>query len=334
MITKKTYIGMTAAFGLLLTGCGSAGGSSADAESAENYLEDVCNGKVDVYVGYTAGGSTDSWTRQLAESLSDKTGADFRVTNVPGAGGSLAYNKVINAKKDGCTIGNFNMPSGLAYLWPESPVKYSKDDFDVIAATGYVANGIAVVKDSELKSVQELIDTAKADPGKLTAASDGPRSDDAIAYAQLKDSAGIEFNEVVLDGGADKVSGLLGGHVDFFGGGISTFLPQVRSGQVRVLCVYAEKPSKFLPDTPTCKSEGVDVLSDNRWSLVTTAGIPEERRQYLEDVVLEIAEDESYQEANEKIGITTEPMTSKELSKEWERQEKVYTEIISNLEKS
>jgi len=324
---------------LLVAGCGGAtantkgsGGSTSPGskEAAATYFKD-CHNTIQMIIGYTAGGATDIWARLLADAMSKTTGAKFQVVNAPGAGGSIGINKVVHAKKDGCTIGNINLPSGLQYLFPNSSVKYTKADMAFIGETGYSPNAIVVAKDSPYKTLKDLIADAKARPGKVNAASDGGASDDAVAYIRLQDATGIKINQVVLNGSADKVTSLLGGQIDFFGGSITGVLPQIRNAQIRALCVYADKSSSFVPAVPTCKSQGADVMSDNRWSLMAPVGIPEERRQILEDAMMKVAAQADYKPANDKVGVEVVPLTGKELSAEWDKQAEVYKKVTSRL---
>jgi len=324
---------------LLVAGCGGAtantkgsGGATSPGskEAAATYFKD-CHNTIQIIVGQTAGGATDMWARLLADAMSKSAGVKFQVVNVPGAGGSIGINKVTSAKKDGCTLGTVNLPSSLQYLFPNSKVQYTKADFALIGDTGYSPNTIVVAKDSPYKTLKDLIADAKARPGKVNAASDGPGSDDAVAYIRLQDATGMKINQVVLNGSADKVTSLLGGQIDFFGGSVTGVMAQIRNAQFRALCVYADKASVFIPDVPTCKSQGADVLSDIRWGLFTAVGVPAERVQILEDLTMKVAAQADYKAANEKLSIEVSPLTSKELSAEWDRQAEVYKKVTSKM---
>jgi len=288
-----------------------------------------CRNNISVVIGYGAGGATDLWARLLASALEKETGAKFNVSNTPGAGGSLGINKVISAKRNACTIGNFNLPSGLQYLRPTSTVTYNKESMALLARTGYSANVLVVNANSSIRSTKDLIDAAKA--RRLNAGSDGPGSDDAIAYFDIQDKAKITFNEVVTDGSAAKVQALLNNQIDFFVGSITGVLPQVKNNQFRALCVLSDSKSSFLPDTPTCASEGLNVISANSWSMVVTNGVNERRRQAIENLILKISASADYRTANENIGVEVRPLTSDQLSEEWLRQASLYKSIINKL---
>ena len=296
----------------------------------ESWLKD-CNNTISVVIGYGAGGATDIWARLLANSIQTATGAKVNVTNLPGAGGSLGISKVTSAKRNGCTIGNVNLPSALQYLRPSSSVTYNKETINFIATTGFSSNALIVNADSKYKTVKDLIDAAKASPGKINAGSDGPGSDDAIAYYDVETKAGIKLNQVVLDGSAAKVTALLSNQIDFFGGSVTGVLPQLTNKQFRALCVYTDSAVKFIPDVPTCTSAGLAVLSTNLWSFMMAQGVDEKRRQAIEDLVLKIAATPAYIAANDKLGIETKVYTSDALSEEWTRQAVLYKGILSKI---
>jgi len=294
------------------------------------WLKD-CNNTISVIIGYGAGGATDIWVRNKASYIQTLTGAKVNVTNLPGAGGSLGITKVTSAKRNGCTIGNVNLPSALQYLRPTSSVTYNKESINFIATSGFSSNALIVNATSAYKTVADLIAAAKAAPGKINAGSDGPGSDDAIAYYDVETKAVIKLNQVVLDGSAAKVTALLSNQIDFFGGSVTGVLPQLTNKQFRALCVYTDKAVKFIPDVPTCASQGLNVLSANYWSLMMAQGVDEKRRQAIEDLMLKIAADPAYIASADKLGVETRVLTSDQLSEEWTRQAVLYKGILAKI---
>jgi tripartite-type tricarboxylate transporter receptor subunit TctC len=267
----------------------------------------------------------------LAKYIETETGAKVNVTNTPGAGGSLGINKVMSSKRNACTMGNVNLPSALQYLRPTSSVTYSKESLNLIATTGFSANVIVVHADSKYNTVKDLVDDMKANAGRIKAGSDGPGSDDAIAYYDLGQKTGTTFTQVVTDGSAAKVAALLSKQVDFFGGSITGVKANIDNKQFKALCVFSDVKSKFLPTTPTCKEAGYDVISTNMWSLFTSQGVLESRRQAIEDMLLKIAANTTYIADNDKLAIEVRPFTSDALSEEWTRQAVLYKSIISKI---
>lgn len=288
--------------------------------------------RIQMQVGLSAGGTTDTWARILAENLSQRTDARFQVVNMPGAGGMLAINDVLNSPEDTSKVANVNLPSALKYLYPNSEATYTRDDFEPVGCTGYTPNVLVVRSDSPYTTLEDLVTEAETRPGEVNAAADGALSDDTVAYATFEEAANIDVNVVVVDGSAQKVTALLGGQVDFFTGGLTGVQAQVDSGDFRILAVLAEQPSPFLEGVPTAVEQGVELLSDSYFCYAFAAGAPEEAVSGLESLLREISDDPAYQEANAAVGMETRFLSSDEMLAEWERQEEIVSAVVETLQ--
>jgi tripartite-type tricarboxylate transporter receptor subunit TctC len=319
---------------LSLTACGggetATQGGSGSGDQAASYPEQ--GDRIQMLIGLSAGGTTDTWARILAEALSEQTGARFQVVNMPGAGGQLAINEVLSAPEDTSQVANVNLPSALKYLYPNSQATYTREDFAPAGCTGYTPNVLVVRADSPYQSLQDLVEEAKSRPGKLNAAADGALSDDTVAYANFEEAAGVDVNVVVVDGSAEKVTALLGEQVDFFTGGLTGVRAQVESGDFRVLAVLAEEPSPFLEGVPTAIEQGVELLSDSYFCFAFAQRAPEEARAGLEEAMREVSQDPAYEEANAEVGMEVRFLSGDEMAQEWARQEDVVREVIENLQ--
>lgn len=318
---------------LVLSACGGSGGNGSQAGGdAEQESYPAAGERIEFLVPFSAGGTTDTWARILAQSLEGKTDARFLVVNKPGAGGQLAANDLLDEPEDTTTIANLNMPSGLKYLYPNSEATYKKDDFALVGCTGYTPNVLVVHADSPYQSLQDLIDEAKGSPGRLNAAADGALSDDTVAYANLENDTGTDFNIVVVDGAAEKVTSLLGKQVDFFIGGITGVQAQLDSGDFRPLAIMSNERSTFLEDVPTAAEEGVDVTSDAHFCLTMAAGVPEEARVSLENHLREVSEDPEYQKANSDVGMQVRFLDGDGFSELWDQQEEIVKKVIDAID--
>lgn len=322
------------ALSLALAACGggeaTTGAASGGEEQAPAYPEQ--GDRVQMLVGLSAGGTTDTWARILAEALSGQTGARFQVVNMPGAGGQLAINKVLSSPEDTSQVANVNLPSALKYLYPNAEATYTREDFAPVGCTGYTPNVLVVRADSPYQSLQDLVEAAKERPGQLNAAADGALSDDTIAYANFEEAAGVNVNVVVVDGSAEKVTALLGEQVDFFTGGLTGVQAQVESGDFRVLAVLAEEPSPFLEGVPTAAEQGVELFSDSYFCFAFAEGAPEEARAGLEQAMRQVSQDPAYEQANADVGMQVRFLSGEEMAEEWASQEDVVREVIENLQ--
>jgi tripartite-type tricarboxylate transporter receptor subunit TctC len=139
----------------------------------------------------------------------------------------------------------------------------------------YVPNVIAVRADSPWKTMKDFVEAARAKPESITIADPGALTVPHLMVMQLENAAGVKFASVHFGGGALSVAALLGGHVNAIGGATADALQHVRSGAWRVLGVAADKPADNMPEVPTMKAQGYDVLAASWSAIVAPAGTPQ-----------------------------------------------------------
>jgi tripartite-type tricarboxylate transporter receptor subunit TctC len=229
---------------------------------------------VRIIVGFPAGGATDTMARLVAQGAQGRLGQNVIVENQGGAGGTIGARLAAMAEPDGYTLlMTANSTFGTA------PLLY-KLDYDpmkafVPVATVAVDRQIMVSTPAlPVKSVQELVQFAKANPGKLnygSAIGIGPH----FVMELFKIKAGINIVHVPYRGGAPMISDLLGGQIQLTINGKSVLLPHVQVGKLRALAVTAAKPWPDLPDVPSLVELGyLDAPFDSQFGLVAPAGTP------------------------------------------------------------
>lgn len=223
-----------------------------------------------------------------------------------------------SAPHDGCTIGNANIPSQLQYLYPEVEAGYAKEDFAFAGAFGVGPQALAVAADSPYQTLDDLIKAGK-EKGGLTAVVDAPKGSDANINAQFAKAAGVPVRQVVVDGSSEKVTAMLSGQVDFSDGGLGGLLPSVQSGQLRLLTVWSPERSDSVPDVPTAKEQGIDVVQETIFGLMMPADVPDAARQKLEDTLKATTENPEFQSQMKDLGIPVAFMTGAEFSDAWDQ---------------
>ncbi|MFH1034661.1 MAG: tripartite tricarboxylate transporter substrate binding protein [Pseudomonadota bacterium] len=215
---------------------------------------------ITLIVPWAAGGSTDTCMRVLAENAKKFLGQPVVVENKPGGGGTVGpATMVATAKPDGYTLsqipmGVFRLPHTIKTTW--DPLK----DFSwIIQLTGYTY-GIVVKKDAPWKTLRELLDYAKANPGKVTYATPGVGVMQHVTMEKLAKKEGIKWIHVPQKGGIEVISATMGGHV-MVGAETSGWAPQVESGDLRLLAIWTEERSKNWPEVPTLKELGYDIVA-------------------------------------------------------------------------
>ncbi len=213
---------------------------------------------VTIVVPYVAGGSTDVMGRILAQRLNEKLGQPFVVENKSGASGNIGATTVARSKADGYTILlATNSQAALNKLLYRSLAYDPTGDFTPVALIADIPQLVVVRSDLGVNSLQELIDYAKKNPGKLSFGSTGIGSQGHLAGALLARSAGIEMLHVPYRGSAPIVSDLLGGRLDLAFDALPTYLPLLGEGKIRPVAITSRERSAQLPDVPTVIEGGI-----------------------------------------------------------------------------
>ena len=301
---------------------------SAGTASAEtNYYPDRA---VKIEVGYAAGGPLDVVARLIGDKLAQIWGKTVVVENVSGASGNIAADRVAKAVSDGYTLllaSNVNIAVNpkLYKNMPFDPVK----DLVPITQVAYSPNILVVPNDLPVKSVQELVTYAKANPGKVSFASAGVGTTQHLAGELFKTIAKVDIQHVPYRGATPAITDLLGGRVSMFFGPPSSLLGLVKEGKVRALAVTSAQRFPAAPDLPTMIEAGypgfVAVLSVG-W--MAPAGTPKDviDRIYKDTAKALAAPD--VRERLQKIG--TEPMGTSpaEFAADIQREVPQWAEVI------
>jgi len=221
---------------------------------------------VTLYCAFPAGGPTDQVFRAFAEAAAKTLGQSVVVENKPGAGGTLAALSMRGARADGYTLAQ--MPMGLFRIphMQKTPTFDPINDFTyVVNLTGYTF-GLVVPANAPFTSVKELVDYAKANPGKLNYGSTGVGTSPHLAVEEFASRAGIRLNHVPFKGSADLMQAILGGHI-MAASDSTGWAPHVASGRLRLLATYGSKRTKRWPDVPTLDELGYQTVSDSPFGL-------------------------------------------------------------------
>ena len=227
---------------------------------------------VTIVVPSGAGGPLDLITRSIAIGAEKSLGQSIIVDNKPGGGGTVGLSVVATAKPDGYTLcAASTTPMIRTPLLQKVPFK-PLASFTPLIGFALPHSAIVVKTGAPWASLQELVDYAKKNPGKIKYSSSGLGSamHHAMEVVALKE--GIKWVHVPYQGPAPALTALLGGHVDVCSSG-ADFLPQAKSGTVKVLATNGEKRLAALPDVPTLKELGYEFVDETVFSIVGPAGL-------------------------------------------------------------
>ena len=223
------------------------------------------------------GGSPDINARELAHELSKQMSQQVVVENRPGASGILGYEALMRATPDGYT---FAYISNFIATNPSLYSKLSYDfarDFQPIVFYFRGLNILTVSPSLPARSVKELIDHARANPGKLTFGSSGVGATPHLSMELFKSMTGTAIVHVPYKGTQQAVVDLIAGQIDIQCDNMASLLPHVRSGRIRALAVTSLKRTAVLPELPTLDESGLPGFELTGWSgFAVPKGVPHE----------------------------------------------------------
>jgi tripartite-type tricarboxylate transporter receptor subunit TctC len=257
---------------------------------------------VKLIVPFGAGGPADVYARVLAKHLSDETKQSFVVEDRPGAGSIIGTDQVAKAKPDGYTLLIMsNTHTVNETLLPNKPFELMRD-FVAVASINQSDLLMVVHPSVPAKSVQEFIDLAKKEPGKLNYASSGPGTPYHMAGELFKSLAGVNIVHVPHRASGDARNSVVSGTVQMMFDAIPTMMALAKGGQVRALATTGEKRNPLTPDLPTV-AETVKGYEATIWlGVMAPKGTPKEVVDYLSKHINKVIELPEVKEAWLKQG--------------------------------
>lgn len=250
---------------------------------------------VEIVAWASPGGGSDVMCRTFAKAL-ESVGfpQPLYVVNKPGGSGAVGMTYVQGKPADGYTI--LGVTNNLIFTPLTTPgFQYSFRDFEPIVMFGYDPKYIVVAKNSPFQTIEDLVNFAKAHPGEVKVGTFGPGSDDHIVGMLLAKAAEVEFNFIPFDSGGEILAALLGGHIDAQVAELSEVKGQLDAGAVRILAVATAARVKALPDVPTLKEKGWDVVLPKFRGFMVKKGTPAEIVQILTDWAIKAVQSPVFQ---------------------------------------
>jgi tripartite-type tricarboxylate transporter receptor subunit TctC len=229
---------------------------------------------VRLIVTYPPGGSSDLMARVFGAKLSELWGQQVVIESKPGAAGAIGTEYTARQPADGYTfmIGN----SGPVAINPLlSPVPYNVEkDFIPVSQISAGPNVLVVRTDATFKSLKDIIDNGKQNPGKLNYGTSGPGSISHHSSEMLKNLTKVNAVEVPYKGGVLAVQDLLGGQIQFIFSDTLPAMAHVRGGKLRALCLTGSEKFDLIPELPMCNAEVPGLVALNWWGVLFPAGTP------------------------------------------------------------
>jgi tripartite-type tricarboxylate transporter receptor subunit TctC len=247
------------------------------------------NKSVRVVVGFAAGGPTDVIARIVAQKLSESLGQQFYVENIGGAGSNTASGQVAKAPPDGYTImvisTGFMVNVSLYAKVPYDPIK----DFDAVTLVAQSPNVVVVNPSVPAKTLPELVQLIRDNPGKYSFAGPGVGSTPHLSGELFRLAFKLDLVHVPFTGAGPAIQATLGGHTPIAFTAMPPAIAAVKDGKLRALGVAATQRVAALPDLPTFAEQGAkDQEADTLTGIVVPAGTPKEIVDLLQKEVAKI----------------------------------------------
>jgi tripartite-type tricarboxylate transporter receptor subunit TctC len=287
---------------------------------------------ITVIVPYAPGGATDTGARLMAAALEPLLKTSIQVVNRPGAGSEVGLTQLVRAKPDGYTLSFIVVPTVIThYLDPARAAIYTRASFQPIARHFLSPSTLAVRSESAYHTLKDLVEAARARPGGITVSDSGLMAVPNLCTLMLGHAAGVQFAPVHFDGGAPSIMALLGRHVEVLAGGAVDTAPYKRSGEFRVLGICDEQPDWSMPDVPTIRSQGYDVVAVSHTGVVAPAGTPPEAVEVLTNAMNAVIATTDHQEKLKGLALTPAYMNPADFTQVWIDMESRVKPILAAL---
>lgn len=274
------------------------------------------------------GGSTDLTARMVANRATELFGQPVIVTNQTGGSGYAGVSAVYNAKPDGYTLGV--MPSSVLVLSPH----LRKPPFDPWKLTSIMSYGLynqllAVRSDAPWKTLKEFIEYIKKHPGEIKISTMTPDNMSNLPLWMLQTQEKLDFKLIPFGGGGPAVVAALGGHTHA-ATTAGELIPYIKDGRMRGLALYHAERTPIIPEVPTLKELGYDIVTESRVVINGPPGIPKNIVKILEETFKKSMDDEGFKQVMKTFDMTTSFSDSENTDKYLrELSDKIRTTLIS-----
>lgn len=333
---SKFILIMLLVLSFVLSGCGSKDTSTTEqkpstTESAktteqtdpnkvkrpEGVPADYPKDEINFIYAFGAGSPFEAYLRIVADKAQEMQGWKHGVviSFKEGASGRIGWNAMAEAKPDGYNLGF--APSAMLISSVSEEVSYGVDKVDFVFNTMSDPGAIGVVVDSPYKTLQELVEAAKQNPGKITVGVTSVIGQEGLTLKLIEKAAGVDFNEVAFDGEGAIFAAIMGKHVDAFCLNVTDATTFLEDNSIRVLATGNTERSVFLPEIPTYKEAGYDVTQVNMRSVACPKGTPEPIRKYLEECFIAAANDPEVQAKAAEMKLPIDTLTGAEVKEKF-----------------
>ncbi len=282
-------------------------------------------------IPFGPGGQSDLEARRQQPLLEKALGVKVVIQYKPGGGGSVGWANLITQKPNGYFISGINIPHIVLQPLARGNAGYKTEQLNPIALFQATPIGLAVLKDSEFKSLEDLVKYAKENPGTVTCGGSGTWSGHHIAHLQFGKMAGIEMTYIPESGAAKSIAAFLGGHVKAVWANSNDLVQH--ADRIRVLAFGTKAPFPNMPDVPTFTSLGYNLLASIDRGAGAPPGTPADIIKVLEKAFLAISGNPEVQAQMAKDGFVPLSMGAEETKAYIESKVKEWAPVVKEFKK-
>lgn len=287
--------------------------------------------EVQIIIPYAAGGATDLVFRALAASSSKHLGKAIVVVNRPGGGGAVGFTEAMQARPDGYTLVTAITP--LTILPHQVKTAFTYRDFEPIINVVLDPAMFQMRSDSQWKTLPELLDYAKKNPGMITVGNSGAGGGVHLIALAFEKAVGVKFNHIPFAGGGPSVTALLGGHIHAVSVSPPEGIAHVKAGKLSIVALFSEKRMTDFPNVPTVREQGID-FSMSQWrGLAAPKGTPPDVVKKLHDAFKKGMEDPAFLKNAADMSVTLSYLGSADFAKLMAADHERYAKLVAEIRK-
>lgn len=284
---------------------------------------------VQIIVPWSAGGATDVLFRAIGSVFPKyANGQPLVVNNIPGGGAVPGTMEFLRAKPDGYTL--LSLAAPIIIKSHMSVVQFDVNSFEPVILVVNDPCYILVRSDSPWKNLKDYVDYARKNPEKVTIGNGGAGGGTHLAALAFEDFAKIKITHVPFEGGGPAVTALVGGHIDSYMGAAPEGLPNVDSGQLRILGVFGTKRLDKYPDVPTAREQGFNFKFGMWRGVAVPKGTSKEIVNRLHSILYKCMNDPEFQKKAKELSLTLEYRGPASFAKFIKDQDKAYEILIKS----
>ena len=287
---------------------------------------------INVMQGFKPGGGSDALAQLTQPFLEKAIGTTFINQYIPGATGAIAWTQLAKTtRNDGYTISITNTPMLMTNYIMNKEISYNINELTPIANVVTDPGIVVVSKDSPYKTAQDFFDAARKNPGKITVGNSGIGGDDFFTTLIVEKASGLKFQMIPFQGDGPSWQAAMGGKIDASFNNLGITFPQIKAGNLRPLVLFAEERNPNIPDVPTLKELGYDVVSGSSRGYSAPKGIPAEAQEALIKAFKAMGDNPDFHKTAEERALTLDLKYGPDYEAYLQKQEKMFGEIWNEV---